>query len=75
MKTILLNVDIDDNTRLIMLMCIPRKHEYTLSASDRQGLNVRTCVKYAVTATHNFKWVKITHICLIWDQSFANLDV
>ena len=27
------------------------------------------------TATHNFKWVKITHMCLIWDQTFANLDV
>ena len=23
-------------------------------------------------ATHNFKWVKITRICLIWDQAFAN---
>ena len=21
------------------------------------------------------QWVKITHICLIWDQTFANLDV
>ena len=27
------------------------------------------------TATHNFKWVKINHICLIWDQTLANLDV
>ena len=27
------------------------------------------------TATHNFKWVKITHICLIGDRTFANLDV
>ena len=27
------------------------------------------------TAIHNFKWVKITHIFLIWDQRFANLDV
>ena len=24
------------------------------------------------TATHNFKWVKITHICVIWNLSFAN---
>ena len=23
---------------------------------------------------HNFKWVKITHICLICDQTFSNLD-
>ena len=28
-----------------------------------------------VTATHNFKWVKITHFNLIWDKTFANLDV
>ena len=27
------------------------------------------------TATHNFKWVKIINICLIWDKTFANLDV
>ena len=27
------------------------------------------------TATHNFKWVEITHICLISDQTLANLDV
>ena len=27
------------------------------------------------TATHNFKWVKITHICLIWKQTFALFDV
>ena len=26
-------------------------------------------------ATHNFKWVEIAHIGLIWDQTFANLDV
>ena len=26
--------------------------------------------------THlNFKWVKITHICLIWDNTVANIDV
>ena len=27
------------------------------------------------TATHNFKWVKITRICLMGDETFANLDV
>ena len=27
------------------------------------------------TSTHNFKWVKITQICLIWDQIFASLGV
>ena len=25
--------------------------------------------------THNFKWVNITHICLIWDQAFTHLGV
>ena len=27
------------------------------------------------TAIHNFKWVKITDICVIWDQTFTQLDV
>ena len=27
------------------------------------------------TATHTFKWVKITEICLILDQTFENLHV
>ena len=27
------------------------------------------------TVTHNFKWKKITDICLIWDQTFINLGV
>ena len=27
------------------------------------------------TATHNFKWMKVTQSGLIWDQTFANLDV
>ena len=27
------------------------------------------------TATHNFKWVKISNIRLAWDQTFANRDV
>ena len=27
------------------------------------------------TATHNFKWRKITDICLIWEKTSANLDV
>ena len=27
------------------------------------------------TAIHNIKWVKITHIGLIWDISFASPDV
>ena len=27
------------------------------------------------TTNHNFKWVEITHLCLIWDQPFENRDV
>ena len=30
---------------------------------------------YLSTATHDFKWVKITRIWLIWDQTIANIDV
>ena len=30
---------------------------------------------YLTTETHNFKWVENTHICLICDQIFANIDV
>ena len=26
------------------------------------------------TATHNLKWVNITHICLIWDEPLENVD-
>ena len=26
-------------------------------------------------ATHNIKWRKINHVSLIWDQTFADLDV
>ena len=27
------------------------------------------------TATHNIKWLKITDLYLIWDQTFANIAV
>ena len=27
------------------------------------------------TATHSFKWMEITIICLIWDQKCADVDV
>ena len=30
---------------------------------------------WIAVARHNLKWLKITDICLIWDQTFANLDV
>ena len=38
-------------------------------------LNFHPLEVVSATATHNFKWVKITRICLIRDQIFANLDV
>ena len=34
--------------------------------------HLKLCI---ATATHNFKWVRITHICLIWDRAFASVDV
>ena len=33
-----------------------------------------SCISNA-TATHNFKWMNITHICITCDQTFANFDV
>ena len=27
------------------------------------------------TATHNLKWAKLSHICLIWNRTRANVDV
>ena len=27
------------------------------------------------TATHNFKWMQITHYSLIWNQTFAYRDI
>ena len=29
---------------------------------------------WLATATHNSKWVKTTHICVILDKVFANFD-
>ena len=34
--------------------------------------HLRLCL---ATAIHNLKWVKITHICLIWDKTLTNIDV
>ena len=37
---------------------------------------IKTLKGYIIkSAIHNFKLVKTTHICLISDQIFANLDV
>ena len=35
-------------------------------------MHLKLCL---ATATHNFKWLKITHISLIIAQIFANVDV
>ena len=34
--------------------------------------HLKLCI---ATAMHNLKWLKITDICLIWDQTLLNLDV
>ena len=39
-----------------------------LSYSNFQPLEV-----VSPTATHNFKWVKMIHICWIWDHAFQML--
>ena len=36
------------------------------------SIHLKLCL---ATTSHKFKWVKITHILLILDQTFANLDV
>ena len=28
----------------------------------------------ATTTIHNLKYLKITHMCLMWEQKLANLD-
>ena len=54
--------------------------QFTLEVLTLEALNqiirIFTLLQLCLaTTTHNFKWVKITHICLIWDQRFANIDV
>ena len=39
------------------------------------GLEVKGLNFLPLQVTHNFKWLKITHICVICAQIFANLDV
>ena len=38
-------------------------------------LNFHPLEGVLATAIHNFKWVKGTHICLIWEETFANIYV
>ena len=42
-----------------------------LSYTNKIFTHLQLCLP---TETHNFKRVK-NHICLIWDKTFANLDV
>ena len=35
-------------------------------------IHLKLCL---TNATQNFKWLKISHICLICSQIFANVDV
>ena len=57
-----------------------RKHEALTQCYLTKALNcpnsisshLKLCLAAAI---HNFKWVKIAHVCLIWDQAFANIDV
>ena len=50
-------------------------HKLTPPPAKVLNLNVHLPQLCLATATHNFKWVKIIHICLNGDQTFANLDV
>ena len=63
----------------------PDWHEYFLFTRWRTSSHRMTSSLYATphrhfrldlaTAIHNQKWLKITHIWLILDQSFTNHDV
>ena len=54
-------------------ICLKLIHKYDrlIYNSFKWTKNSKLCL---TTMTHNFKWVKIIHICLIWDQTFTNLD-
>ena len=32
-------------------------------------------ISFKLTSTYNFKWVKISHICLIWDHNIEDAHV
>ena len=59
-------------TRVNMVWIIDRSPSSSRwSAIQQDNLSLM----FAPTTTRNFKRVEITHICLILDQTFANLDV
>ena len=45
---------------------------YRLSYLFKISAHLKLCT---ATTTQNFKWVKIIHICLIWEETFANRHV
>ena len=48
----------------------------SLPATGTISYLIFTIIKLCLAnATNNFKWLKITHICVISDQTLANLDV
>ena len=52
------------------------EHMFIGCSYRMQFIWIFTHLKFCLaTATHNFKCVKIMHICLIWDQTFANIIV
>ena len=48
---------------------------YNISALKRLNDDIPNLKLCLATATHNFKWLKITDNCSIWDQTFTNLDI
>ena len=54
---------------------LPSLYPQTLKVLHNHMLihpHLKSCL---ATATHNLKWVKTIHICLIGDEKYANSDV
>ena len=49
-------------------------HVYPLERYIKKYVFMHLNLCFAVE-THNFMWMKTTHICLFWDQAFENPDV
>ena len=50
--------------------------EFVINPDHAKFILIFTNFKlWLATATNNFKWMTITHICSIWAEIFANLDV
>ena len=66
------------NTKCALKNIAKRQYE---RARNRLPTNTSLCAaplilsKFSpIEATHNFKWIKIICICLIWDQTFGILE-